>query len=46
MQYEFILRYQLVEGDDVDMLLERLGGAAYQDALVGVGRAGYVVLFF
>lgn len=47
MEYIFILKYQLSEQDcDPDLLLERLGAAGCDDALVGVGQAGRLALEF
>jgi predicted DNA-binding transcriptional regulator AlpA len=47
MEYIFTLKYQLDDHDsDVDVLLERLGSAGCDDALVGVGQAGRLALEF
>ena len=47
MEYTFTLTYQLDPADaDVDALVERLGAAGCDDALVGVGTPGRVVLEF
>ncbi len=46
-EYEFELRFALPSCDmDPDQLVERLGGAGCDDALVGVGRQGQVALDF
>ncbi|WP_340146689.1 hypothetical protein [Halomonas sp. PA16-9] len=38
MEYIFTLKYQLADSDsDLDALVERLGAAGCDDALVGVG---------
>jgi predicted DNA-binding transcriptional regulator AlpA len=47
MEYTFTLRYQLPEGQcDHDDLMERLGAAGCEDALVGLGQLGRVALEF
>jgi predicted DNA-binding transcriptional regulator AlpA len=47
MEYVFTLKYQLVEGDrDPDCLVERLGGAGCDDALIGIGQPGRLALEF
>ncbi|EPJ2922872.1 DNA-binding protein [Pseudomonas aeruginosa] len=47
MEYTFTLKYQLVdEGRDLDALVERLGGAGCDDALVGIGQPGRLALEF
>lgn len=47
MEYTFTLRYQLSEQDcDPDLLLERLGAAGCDDALVGIGQPGRLALEF
>ena len=47
MEYVFTLKYQLADHDkDVDALVERLGGAGCDDALVGVGQPGRLALEF
>lgn len=47
MEYIFTLKYQLVDRDsDVDALVERLGAAGCDDALVGVGQPGRLALEF
>ncbi|MBN9406525.1 MAG: DNA-binding protein [Burkholderiales bacterium] len=47
MEYTFTLKYQLAEHDsDPDTLVERLGGAGCDDALVGIGQPGRLALEF
>ncbi|HEU0198106.1 MAG TPA: DNA-binding protein [Nevskiaceae bacterium] len=47
MEYTFTLKYQLAAGDrDTDALLERLGEAGCDDALVGIGQPGRLALEF
>lgn len=47
MEYTFTLKYQLAEDDgDPDTLVERLGEAGCDDALVGIGLPGRVALEF
>lgn len=47
MEYIFTLKYQLAEHDsDPDALVERLGAAGCEDALVGVGQPGRLALEF
>lgn len=47
MEYIFTLKYQLADGDsDLDALVERLGAAGCDDALVGVGQPGRLALEF
>jgi len=47
MEYIFTLKYQLSEDDcDPDALVERLGAAGCDDALVGVGQPGRLALEF
>jgi predicted DNA-binding transcriptional regulator AlpA len=47
MDYVFTLKFQLSEEDcDHDDLLERLGAAGCDDALVGVGQPGRIALEF
>nr|WP_315393106.1 DNA-binding protein [uncultured Duganella sp.] len=47
MEYIFTLKYQLAEHDcDPDALVERLGGAGCDDALVGIGLPGRLALEF
>ncbi|HBO5844628.1 TPA: DNA-binding protein [Pseudomonas aeruginosa] len=47
MEYTFTLKYQLADEDrDADALLERLGEAGCDDALVGIGQPGRLALEF
>ena len=47
MEYNFTLRYQLADDDrDPDALVERLGEAGCDDALVGIGQPGRLALEF
>jgi len=47
MEYTFTLKYQLPENDrDPESLVERLGAAGCDDALIGVGRPGRLALEF
>lgn len=47
MEYTFTLKYQLAEQDaDPDELVERLGAAGCDDALVGMGLPGRIALEF
>jgi hypothetical protein len=47
MEYVFTLKYQLSERDvDMNDLLERLGAAGCDDALVGLGQPGRIALEF
>jgi len=47
MEYTFTLKYQLADDDDdVDALVERLGAAGCDDALVGIGQPGRLALAF
>lgn len=47
MEYTFTLKYQLAEHDsDPDALVERLGEAGCDDALVGIGQPGRLALEF
>ena len=47
MEYTFTLKYQLADEDrDADALVERLGEAGCDDALVGIGQAGRLALEF
>jgi predicted DNA-binding transcriptional regulator AlpA len=47
VEYIFTLKYQLAEQDcDQDALVERLGAAGCDDALVGVGQPGRLALEF
>lgn len=47
MEYVFTLKYQLADSDsDLDALVECLGAAGCDDALVGVGQPGRLALEF
>lgn len=47
MEYSFTLKYKLSDQDcDPDALVERLGAAGCDDALVGVGQPGRLALEF
>ncbi|CAM5792592.1 helix-turn-helix transcriptional regulator [Castellaniella caeni] len=47
MEYTFTLKYQLAADDrDSDALVERLGEAGCDDALVGIGQPGRLALEF
>ncbi|ALM51457.1 helix-turn-helix transcriptional regulator [Halomonas huangheensis] len=47
MEYIFTLKYQLADHDsDLDTLVERLGAAGCDDALVGIGQPGRLALEF
>ena len=47
MEYTFTLKYQLADEDrDPDALVERLGEAGCDDALVGIGQPGRLALEF
>lgn len=47
MEYTFTLKYQLADDDrDPDTLVERLGEAGCDDALVGIGQPGRLALEF
>ncbi|MFM1991708.1 MAG: hypothetical protein RJA99_4665 [Pseudomonadota bacterium] len=47
MEYTFTLKYQLADDDtDYDELVERLGAAGCDDALVGLGQPGRLALEF
>lgn len=47
MEYVFTLKYQLADHDsDLDAIVERLGAAGCDDALVGVGQPGRLALEF
>lgn len=47
MEYEFTLKFMLVPSDaDADELVERLGAAGCNDALVGIGQTGRLALDF
>lgn len=46
MEFEFTLKFMLSAGADVDELVERLGAAGCNDALVGIGQTGRIALDF
>jgi hypothetical protein len=47
MEYTFTLKYQLADEDgDPDTLVERLGEAGCEDAIVGIGQPGRMALEF
>ncbi|ADX45791.1 prophage CP4-57 regulatory [Paracidovorax avenae ATCC 19860] len=47
MEYTFTLKYQLADEDrGIDALVERLGEAGCDDALVGIGQPGRLALEF
>jgi hypothetical protein len=47
MEYEFTLKFALpATHESVDELVERLGAAGCEDALVGIGQAGRIALEF
>ncbi|WP_027350658.1 helix-turn-helix transcriptional regulator [Halotalea alkalilenta] len=47
MEYTFTLKYQLADDDrDSDALVERLGEAGCDDALIGLGQPGRLALEF
>jgi hypothetical protein len=47
MEYDFTLKFKLAAGDcDADKLMERLGEAGCDDALVGIGQPGRIALNF
>jgi predicted DNA-binding transcriptional regulator AlpA len=47
MEYIFTLKYQLADHDsDLDALVERLGAAGCDDAVVGMGQPGRLALEF
>jgi hypothetical protein len=47
MEYEFTLKFILAaDSPDVDEVVERLGAAGCNDALVGIGQAGRIALDF
>jgi len=47
MEYNFTLKYQLADDDrNPDVLVERLGEAGCDDALVGIGQPGRLALEF
>ena len=47
MEYDFTLKFKLATDDvDADLLVERLGDAGCDDALVGIGQPGRIALDF
>ena len=45
MEFSFTLKYQLSDDDcNLDELVERLGAAGCDDALVGIGQPGRIAL--
>lgn len=47
MEYDFVLKFKLPEGGvDADALVERLGEAGCDDAVVGIGQPGRIALDF
>jgi predicted DNA-binding transcriptional regulator AlpA len=47
MEYTFTLKYQLADDDrDPDVLVERIGEAGCDDALIGIGQPGRLALEF
>ena len=47
MEYTFTVKYQLsLEDSDLDAMVERLGAAGCDDAIVGVGQSGRLALEF
>ena len=47
MEYTFTLQYKLADaGQEPDELVERLAEAGCDDALIGIGRRGYLALEF
>lgn len=46
MEYEFTLKYQLIEDENVDAMLQRLAETGCDDAVVGVGQSGRLALAF
>lgn len=47
MEYTFTLKFKLAQhDDDLDQIVERLGAAGCDDAVVGIGIAGRVALAF
>lgn len=45
-EFDFILRFALHPTDDVDLCIERLYEQGCDDALVGIGKPGYIALDF
>jgi len=47
MEFAFTLRYRLASDDcNPDVLIERLGDSGCTDALIGIGRSGYLAFEF
>jgi hypothetical protein len=47
MEYDFVLKFKLAEGSaDANELVERLGEAGCDDAVVGIGQPGRIALNF
>src|SRR3990170_2998771 len=47
MEYDFVLKFKLAEGSaDSDDLIEKLGEAGCDDAVVGIGQPGRIALSF
>jgi hypothetical protein len=46
MEYEFGLKYKVADDADMDGLIEQLGAAGCDDALVGTGQPGRIALDF
>jgi hypothetical protein len=47
MKYDFVLRFKVAdEGADASDLVERLGEAGCDDAVVGIGQPGRIALNF
>jgi predicted DNA-binding transcriptional regulator AlpA len=46
VEYEFTLKYQLIEDENVDAMLQRLAETGCDDAVVGVGQSGRLALAF
>ncbi len=47
MEYDFVLKFKLAEDSaDANVLVERLGEAGCDDAVVGIGQPGRVALNF
>lgn len=46
MEYKFTVKFGLPNPDDIDEIIERLGKAGCDDALVGIGTPGRITLKF
>jgi hypothetical protein len=46
MEYKFGLKYKVADDADLDELIEQLGEAGCDDALVGTGQPGCIALDF